>query len=157
MTSPSPPVGRSVTDKMGIREGWSAHVLDAPPDVLSTLGLPSLNVVPDLIGEVDYLHLFVRTQAGMRERFPALVQHLAPQGKLWLSWPKAGRRGSDLTLPSVIEIGYAAGLVESTCLRIDETWAGLRFTHPKPGKHYANSHGTLPSHRLSFGASRGLS
>ena len=147
MTMPTSSARRSVADKMGIRRGWSAHLLDAPADVVSTLGLPRLDVRPDLIGELDYLHLFVRTQAGMREQFPALVPHLAPQGKLWLSWPKGGRLGSDLTLPTVIEIGYSAGLVESTCLRIDETWAGLRFTHPKPGKHYANSYGTLPSHR----------
>ena len=35
-------------------------------------------------------------------------------------------------------------MVESTCLRIDDTWSGLKFTHPKPGKVYANSYGTLP-------------
>jgi hypothetical protein len=44
----------------------------------------------------------------------------------------------------VIAIGYSAGLVESTCLRVDEVWAGLRFTRPKAGKVYANSFGTLP-------------
>ncbi len=38
-------------------------------------------------------------------------------------------------------------MVESTCLRIDEVWAGLKFTHPVPGKHYANSYGTLPGQR----------
>ena len=59
-----------------------------------------------------------------------------------------GRKlGSDLTLPTVIEIGYDFGLVESTCLRIDDTWTGLRFTHPKAGKVYANSYGTLPQQR----------
>ncbi len=49
-------------------------------------------------------------------------------------------------MPTVIEIGYDCGLVESTCLRIDDTWTGLRFTRPKPGKVYANSYGTLPQH-----------
>ena len=81
------------------------------------------------------LHLFVRTQAQMREKFPVLVPHLAPQAKLWLSWPKARK------------IGYDFGLVESSCLRVDDTWTGLRFTHPKEGKVYANSFGTLPSQR----------
>ena len=44
-----------------------------------------------------------------------------------------------------IEIGYRHGLVESTCLRIDETWSGLKFTHPKRGKVYNNRFGTLPN------------
>ena len=47
------------------------------------------------------------------------------------------------SLPTVIAIGYDAGLVESTCLRIDAVWAGLRFTHPKPGNVDTNSYGTL--------------
>ena len=49
---------------------------------------------------------------------------------LWLSWPKGGRLGSNLGLPKVIKIGYDFGLVESTCLRVSDVWAGLKFTHP---------------------------
>lgn len=48
------------------------------------------------------------------------------------------RLGSDLRLPKVIEIGDDFGLVESTCLRINVVWAGLKFTHPKKGKTYRN-------------------
>ncbi|WP_214056781.1 hypothetical protein [Nocardioides aquaticus] len=44
----------------------------------------------------------------------------------------------------MIAIGYDAGMVESTCLSVDATWSGLRFTHPRPGRVYANSFGTLP-------------
>ena len=138
---------RTVAQKMGIKPGWRTHVIGAPEGVVDAMGLPPLKIEEALTGEFDYLHLFVRTQAQMRQEFPALVPHLAPQGKLWLSWPKGRKLGSDLTLPKVIEIGYDFGLVESTCLRVDDTWTGLRFTHPKEGKVYANSYGTLPSQR----------
>ncbi|USY22641.1 hypothetical protein NE857_14135 [Nocardiopsis exhalans] len=47
----------------------------------------------------------------------------------------------------VIAIGYDLGMVESICLRVDAIWAGLKFTHPKPGKIYRNSYGTLPQQR----------
>lgn len=130
---------------MGIKPGWRAHAIDAPHGVLDTLGLPPLDVDPVLTGMFDYIHLFVTTRVAMRATFPVAKTHLAPGGKLWLSWPKGRRLGSDLTLPTVIEIGYDAGLVESTCLRIDDTWSGLRFTHPKSGTVYANSYGTLPA------------
>ncbi len=138
---------RTVADKMGIKPGWRTHVVGAPDGVMEALGLPDLEVCAELGGAFDYLHLFVTTQQRMREEFPLLVPHLAPRGKLWLSWPKGRRLGSDLSLPTVIEIGYECGLVESTCLRVDETWSGLRFTHPQPGKVYANSYGTLPGQR----------
>jgi len=41
-------------------------------------------------------------------------------------------------------LDYDLNMVESTCLRIDDVWSGLKFTHPKPGKIYANSYGTPP-------------
>ncbi|SKB04704.1 hypothetical protein SAMN06295964_0673 [Aeromicrobium choanae] len=131
---------------MGLRAGWTAHFVNAPDGVPESMGLPDLELVA-LSGEVDYLHLFVTTQQQMRDEFPRLVPHLAPQGKLWLSWPKGRRLGTDLTLPTVIEIGYDHGLVESTCLSVDATWSALRFTHPKPGREYHNSFGTLPDQR----------
>lgn len=62
---------------------------------------------------------------------------------LWVSWPKAGQKGSDLTLTKVIEIGYNHGLVESKSISINNTWSALKFTHPKKGKIYHNSYGKL--------------
>ena len=52
---------------------------------------------------------------------------------------------TDLTLPIVIKIGYSFGLVESTCLSINEVWSALKFTHPKKNKIYKNSHAELKS------------
>lgn len=137
---------RSVAEKMGLKAGWTAHLVGAPDGVPESMRLPDLQLVP-LRGEVEYVHLFVITQERMREEFPRLVPHVAPQGKLWVSWPKGRGLGSDLTLPTVIEIGYDCGLVESTCLSIDATWSALRFTRPKPGVEYRNSFGTLPDQR----------
>lgn len=106
--------------------------------------LPALEISDVLDGELDYLHLFVRTQDAMRTRFPVLVEHLRVGGMLWVFWPRGRRQGSDPTIKSVIAIGYDCGLVESTCLRVDDDWSGLKVTHPKPGKAYHNSYGTLP-------------
>lgn len=96
-------------------------------------------------GPYEHIHLFVRGQAEMESMFPALRDCLAAGGRLWVSWPKGRRLGTDLTLPHVIRIGYSHGLVESTTLSVNDTWSAIRFTHPKPGKTYQNSYGTLPS------------
>ena len=137
-------MARSVAQKMGIREGARAYFVDAPATALEAIDLPALTVVEALEGAFDYIHFFSVSQAEMNEIFPQLKSHLKSSGTLWLSWPKGRRLGTDLSLPKVIEIGYSHGLVESTCLRIDETWAGLKFTHPKKGKVYRNRYGTLP-------------
>ncbi|MCM3659546.1 DUF3052 domain-containing protein [Georgenia satyanarayanai] len=135
-------MSRTVAEKMGVRAGSRAHVVGAPAEAIAALQLPELAHAAD--GDLDYGHLFVTRQDEMRAAFPPLRDRLAPGGTLWVSWPKGGRLGTDLTIRSVIAIGYDLGLVESTCLRVDDTWAALKFTRPKRGTVYANSYGTLP-------------
>ena len=135
---------RTVAQKMGVKAGARAHFVDAPEKVLNSMELPELRGDTDLNGRFDHLHLFVITQDDMRRHFPSLRDHMAEGGMLWVSWPKGGRLDTDLNMRSVIRIGYELGLVESICLRVDEVWAGLKFTRPKPGKTYDNSYGTLP-------------
>ena len=138
---------RTVAQKMGVKPGLRAYLRDAPATAVTAMGLPDLDVPETLTGELDYLHLFVVTQDRLREQFGELRDRLRPGGMLWVSWPKGGKLGTDLTIKSVIAIGYELNMVESTCLRIDEVWSGLKFTHPKPGKTYANSYGTLLDQR----------
>lgn len=137
-------MSKSVAQKMGIRPGQRAFFQNAPLSALDAIGLPELKVETVLDGDFEYIHLFTTTQAEFNKQFPRLKAHLQPAGVLWVSWPKGRRQGTDLTLPSVIQIGYRHGLVESTCLSVDTTWSGLKFTHPKKGKTYHNSHGQLP-------------
>ncbi len=136
-------MSRAVSHKMGIKEGMLAFFLNAPENALGAIRLPRLDVGSALQGKFDYLHFFTKTQAEMDDLFPKLKRHLKPTGMLWLSWPKGKKLGTDLGLPAVIRIGYSHGLVESTCLSVDATWSGLKFTHPKKDKTYHNSHGQL--------------
>ena len=135
---------RTVAEKMGVRAGGRAHLVNAPR---GSSGRWNCRISTSR-----------RTCAGCRlpppvlcpgrragRRFPRLKRHLRPTGALWVSWPKGRKLGADLTLPTVIEIGYRHGLVESTTLRVDDTWSAMKFTHPKAGRVYRNSYGTLPA------------
>ena len=132
---------------MGVKDGIRAFFLNAPKSALKAINPPSLEVDSVLQGEFDYIHFFTKTMAEMDELFPKLKRHLNPTGMLWLSWPKGRKLGTDLALPVVIKIGYSHGLVESTCLSVDETWSGLKFTYPIKGKVYENSYGHLKPQR----------
>ena len=134
---------RRISQKIGVKEEMRAFFLNAPQTALDAVNLPSLDVGSALQGEFDYLHFFTKTQAEMDGMFPKLKNHLKSTGMLRLSWPKGKKLGTDLALPVVICIGYSHGLVESTCLSVDGTWSGLKFTHPKKDKIYNNSHGQL--------------
>lgn len=137
-------MGRTVAQKMGVKAGARAIFVNAPEGVVASMRLPELDVVPKLSSELDHIHLFTVSGAELERDLPRLKAHLAKGGALWASWPKGRQLGSDLSLPSVIKIGYRHGLVESTCLSVDATWSAQKFTHPKEGKVYKNSYGQLP-------------
>ena len=134
---------KSVSQKMGVKEETRTHFVNAPASSLTAIAHPSLNISKRLDGDFGYIHFFALTQVEMDNQFPKLKAHLASSGMLWVSWPKARKLDTDLTLPQVIRIGYSHGLVESTALSIDDTWSALKFTHPKHHKVYHNSFGQL--------------
>jgi len=136
---------RTVAQKMGIKEKKSTYFENAPKEAVEDMHLPELNISKTLKGEFDYIHFFAKTHAEQTELFPKLKAHLKLEGMLWVSWPKGRQLDTDLTLPIVIKIGYEFGLVESTCLSVNDTWSALKFTHPKKGKIYNNSHAKLKS------------
>ena len=134
---------RTVSQKMGVKENSRAFFINADNETLDNINLPAIDISPKLEDDFDYIHLFVKTQAEFIEHFPKLKPHLKSTGMLWISWPKGGKLGTDLNIKSVIKLGYDFGLVESTCLSINDIWSGLKFTHPKKGKVYNNSYGKL--------------
>ena len=136
---------KTVAQKMGVKIGSKAYFKAAPLDAVAAINLPDIELTEELLGEFDYIHLFVKRQSEQESGFPELKEHLKLDGMLWVSWPKGGQLHTDLSLPKVISIGYKFGLVESTCLSINSTWSAIKFTHPKKGKIYNNSHAKLQS------------
>ena len=131
-------MAKTVLKKMGLKPGMRAIYLNAPTEAVKAIEAPTMELEDELSGDFDYIHFFVRSQAEFLQTFPSLKSHLKPTGMLWVSWPKANREGTDLTLIIVIKLGYEYGLVESTCLSVNPVWSALKFTHPKPGKTYNN-------------------
>ena len=135
---------RSVAEKLGVREGLRAYFLDAPDDARVTIASDALVVSQTLRGEFDLIFAFVINQRKMRSVFPKLRSHLKLGGRLWLCWPKGRGLNSDLTVQTVISIGYDCNMVESKAVSINVTWSALKFTFPRPDTAYRNSYGTLP-------------
>lgn len=133
------------SEKMGIREGARAILVNAPKEAVEAINTSKLELATKLAGTFDYIHFFTKSQEEFDDLFPKLKTHLKPTGVLWVSWPKNRKLGTDLTLTKVIELGYNHGLVESKVVSVNETWSAIKFTHPKEGKVYKNSYGKLKS------------
>lgn len=136
-------MAKLVSEKLGIKPGSRAILINAPVSAVRAIKLPRLKIATRLSGEFDYIHFFAHTQAQLDKKLPSLKKHLKPTGMLWLSWPKNKQLETDLTLLHVIRLGFDHGLVESKAMSIDETWSASKFTHPKADVVYQNSFGKL--------------
>ncbi|RZL49050.1 MAG: hypothetical protein EOP00_07755 [Pedobacter sp.] len=134
---------KSVSQKLGIKPNMRTFLFNAPESFAEEIALPNVDLQLKLTGRFDYIHFFVVKQKEFHEKFEALKTHLKPEGVLWVSWPKAGQKETDLNIKIVIKMGYDFGLVESKAIRINSIWSALKFTHPKEGKAYHNSYGKL--------------
>jgi hypothetical protein len=134
--------GTPLVRKLGLKPGWRLAVLDGPADLGALLGdeLPAgLRIVRRLAGPVDAVWLFARERRVLERRLPGVLAALAPEGTLWLSWPKKASGGAtDITEHVLREVVLPTGWVDTKVAAVDETWSGLRFAlrrelRPTPG------------------------
>ena len=125
------PAGYSATPlarKLGIKEGHTVALLDAPEAWCIPALEAGVTVRRDLRGRVDVTIAFVRSHGDLTRRSPRLVNALSAQGSLWLVWPrKAGGHVSDVTEQSLRDALLPTGLVDTKVAALDDDWSGLRF------------------------------
>jgi hypothetical protein len=122
--------GTPLPRKLGIKPGTTLALLDAPDGFAGMLQPlpPGVRVVTRAQGELDVVVLFVTRRGRLAERFPAAAARLAPDGGLWIAWPKKSSRvATDLDFDVVQSTGLDAGLVDNKVCAIDATWTALRF------------------------------
>ncbi len=135
--------GAPLPKKLGIREGSRVALVSPPQAFEATLGaLPTgVQLRPDVRGRLDVIVFFVTRRAELARRFPSFVRALAPDGGLWVAWPKTTSGvATDLEFELVQKVGLGAGLIDNKVAAIDRTWSGLRFVYRV---------GDRPGHRAS--------
>ncbi len=120
---------RTLAQKLGIKEGSTVGVMDAPRDYAAALGaLPEgVEIVEDPASAQSVTLWFVRDpreyQAGLRR-----MHAIAHQTKLWIVW----RKGTGvLTDRSVREAANDAGLVDYKICAVNAQWSAMAFARRK--------------------------
>ena len=125
--------GTPLPKKLGIKDYYRVLLEGAPPDVKAELkaSLAHCELVTQARAPLDFVMLFVKSQADLQARMATLARQLAPAGMLWVSWPKkASGVACDMNENDVRRIGLATGLVDIKVCAVNETWSGLKFVIP---------------------------
>jgi hypothetical protein len=125
--------GKSVVQKLGIKPGFRIFVDGAPASYDDIIGrLPAdVTIAPRLEAPLDMAHVFAKQAAVLRKKLPACREAIAPDGMVWVSWPKKSSGvATDVTENVVRDTALSLGLVDVKVCAIDDTWSGLKLVIP---------------------------
>jgi len=123
---------RSAAQKLGIRAGSRAAVIDPPRNYANVIGeLPAGASLEEILEEAPadaspITLWFVHDSAACREALPGM-RKLAARTKLWILW----RKGSGVTQPFLRESAAVVGLVDYKICSVDATWSAMLFARRK--------------------------
>ena len=126
--------GKPLIQKLGIQPGFCIFVDGAPAAYGDIVGkLPAgVTVAARLKAPLDMVHVFATEAAGLAGRLRRYRAAIAPDGMIWVSWPKKSSGvATDLTDVVVRDTALPLGLVDIKVCAIDEIWSGLKFVIPK--------------------------
>lgn len=122
--------GTPLVKKLTLRDGMRVWFDAMPESVMDEIDEYALDLVfvADPAKGLDAAHIFVTERAVLEERLAALRHQIAPDGQIWVSWPKkAAKVPTDITEDTIREVCLPMGLVDTKVCAIDDTWSGLKL------------------------------
>ena len=131
--SPAGYSGTTLVKKLGLADNAKALVRNEPkgywdwisplPEGVSVKSRPSTGL--------NFVHLFVTKQSSYRKEVLAARKLIAPDGMIWISWPKKSSGvPSDLDENVIRDFALKNGLVDVKVCAVNEVWSGLKLVIP---------------------------
>jgi len=121
--------GTPLAKKLSLRDGQRVWFDNMPEDVADEIGDYALDLTfVDPAQGIDAAHVFVTARADLEAKLTTLRGQIAPDGQVWVSWPKkAAKVPTDITEDTIREVALPMGFVDTKVCAIDETWSGLKL------------------------------
>ncbi len=130
-TAPAGYSGTPLWKKLGYKTGQAAFVYQAPRNYSTLLQLPagvSVTWVPKFKPGLPFVHLFVTSFADLNTRLAKYRTAIAPDGAMWVSWPKKSSGvPTDITEDRIRDAALPLGFVDIKVCAVDDTWSGLKL------------------------------
>jgi len=122
--------GTPLAKKLGVKDAqrtWRHAMPASVADEIARDGIePALST--SLSRGTEMAHIFVTKRSELARLVAKLRTHLAPDGTIWVSWPKkSAKLDTDITEETIREEALPLGLVDVKVCAVDETWSGLKL------------------------------
>ncbi|HTO29513.1 MAG TPA: DUF3052 domain-containing protein [Devosia sp.] len=136
MIEPAGYSGTPLAQKLGLKDGQRALFIDLPASLVdlatSRAFAESTRTTSAQIGDAqpgyNFVHLFTAARAVLEALAQPLMNLIARDGMIWVSWPKkASKVATDISEDVIREIILPIGLVDVKVCAVDEVWSGLKL------------------------------
>ena len=133
--------GTPLAKKLGLKDGQAIAFVRLPEslqDLTEAALFRRLELAPDWRalpeGVRDLIHLFT-TEAKDLSALPVLRDMIAPEGMIWVSWPKkAAKVPTDVTEDRIRDAALSDVLVDTKVCAVDAVWSGLKLVIRKEAR-----------------------
>lgn len=122
--------GTPLAQKLGLASGMRAWFHNMPDSVRAEIDPEALNIdeVAAASAGLQCAHIFITERADLERQVQALRSLIAPNGFIWVSWPKkASKVPTDVTEDVIREVALPTGLVDIKVCAVDDVWSGLKL------------------------------
>jgi len=122
--------GTPLPKKLGIVEGSTVVAIDAPSHYAKLLApLPmGARIVTREPKTPELVHVFSTSIAMLRTHLARLRNAIAPDGVVWVSWPKkTAGVATDITEDRIRDVALPMGFVDVKVCAVDDRWSGLKL------------------------------
>lgn len=121
--------GTPLAKKLGLKDGGAVYALAMPGSVKAEIEQTAKPVfVTRARKSLPAAHIFVTEEKVMAAKLKQLRTLLAPDGQVWVSWPKkAAKVATDITEDTIRKIALPMGFVDVKVCAVDEVWSGLNL------------------------------
>ena len=136
MSDPAGYSGTPLAQKLGLKDGQRALFIDLPASLAELAAsrqfVESSHITVAQLGDAapgyHFIHLFTAARSVLESLAQPLMNLIARDGMIWVSWPKkAAKVATDITEDVVRDVVLPIGLVDVKVCAVDETWSGLKL------------------------------
>jgi len=120
--------GKPLARKLTLKADQSAWFHRMPESVRVEIGDVGLDERGEPVAGLDAAYVFITKRAELECLLADLRTMIAPDGMVWVSWPKkAAKVPTDVTEDAIRAVALPMGWVDVKVCAIDETWSGLKL------------------------------
>lgn len=136
MTNSTGYSGTPLAQKLGLKDGQRVLFISLPPELNELRASRHFRETAQAGWETwqdcgpgyDLIHGFTASRAVLEANARPLMEAIARDGVIWISWPKkASKVPTDITEDVIRDVVLPIGLVDVKVAAVNEIWSGLKL------------------------------